>query len=286
MSEIQDAQATASTERSDIQDSVDSLQEALTGLDESTTEQLEALGFSVEGLVDSLESVQGDISQLDESTTEALEALGVDLGDLADLQSEFAEDVAEAQQTAADERAELQEAIIAVGGDVNALDEATQEQFEEFGETVSDLFSDVDVDIEALQEGQISQAEAQQAFEESVGQQFTDISGEIGGVQSDIKGLGQEVSGLGQGLADLGVGIGAGLLGLAGQQEQLPQQIAAMMPREAPEFKKFMKKLGPRKTINPLTMQPLKQKDAVGELNKFIGRASGTAANRRGMFEI
>ena len=58
------------------------------------------------------------------------------------------------------------------------------------------------------------------------------------------------------------------------------------MPRETPEFKKFMKNLSPRKTINPLTLDPIKQKDAVSELNSFIGRASGGGANRKGMFKI
>ena len=148
-----------------------------------------------------------------------------------------------------------------VRGDVSQLDENTRRQFDEFGGTVNELFSDVNVDINALQQGQISQAEAQQAFEQSVSSQFGAIGGQIGGLMSNVAGLGTQIGGIGQGLEGLGAGIagigeglGAGLLGLAAQQEMLPGQIVAATPIQQQEFQKFRQGLTRRKLAQPLQM--------------------------------
>ena len=165
-----------------------------------------------------------------------------------------------AGQTAAqEERQDLQQAVLDVQGNIDDLDEATREQFEAFGGTVTDLFSDVNVDIEALQAGQISQAEAQQAFQQSTEEQFGELGGQIGelgtqlgGLASDVSGIGQGLEGLGTGIAGLGEGLGAGLLGLAAQQAMLPGQIAAATPIDPVEFEKFQRGLTRRKLADPL----------------------------------
>ena len=83
---------------------------------------------------------------------------------------------------------------------------------------------------------------------------FEQVGGELTGIQSDISGLGQQVGGIGaglegigEGIAGLGEGLGAGLMGLALQQQQLPEQIAAAMPRQPVKFDPFLKGLSPRK---------------------------------------
>ncbi len=151
--------------------------------------------------------------------------------------------------------------MLNVQGDVTKLDENTRRQFNEFGEDVNQLFSDVDVDIDALQAGQISQAQAQQAFESSVEGQFGQIGGQIGGLMSDVAGLGtqiggigQGVAGIGEGIAGLGEGLGAGLMGRAAQQAMMPGQIAAATPIQPVDFDPFRQGLTRRKLAQPLRM--------------------------------
>jgi hypothetical protein len=194
-------------------------------------------------LQEAIIAVGGDITKLDEATQKQFEEFGESIDELFE----------------GVERADLQEAIIAVGGDITALDESTKKQFEEFGGTVDDLFSDVNVDIKALQEGQISQAEAQEAFQTSVSEQFGDVTGQLGeiggevsGLMSEVSGIGQGLEGLGQGIAGIGEGLGAGLLGLAAQQAMLPGQIAAATPIQPQKFEKFQRGLTRRKLADPL----------------------------------
>ena len=170
-----------------------------------------------------------------------------------------AEAVEAGQAAAAEDRQNLQQAIIAAQGDISQLDESTRQQFEEFGGTVNELFSNVNVDIEALQAGQISQAEAQQAFQQSTEEQFGelgsqvgDLGTQIGGLASDVSGIGQGLEGIGQGIAGIGEGLGAGLLGLAAQQAMLPGQMAAATPIQPQKFEKFQRGLTRRKLADPL----------------------------------
>ena len=169
------------------------------------------------------------------------------------------EDVEAGQAAATEERRNLQQAIIGAQGDIERLDESTRQQFEEFGGTVNELFSDVNVDIEALQAGQISQAEAQQAFQQSTEEQFGELGGQIGelgtqlgGLASDVSGIGRGLEGLGEGVAGLGEGLGAGLLGLAAQQAILPAQFAAVQPIDPVDFEDFYRRLTRRKIADPL----------------------------------
>ena len=160
---------------------------------------------------------------------------------------------------AAEERRDLQQSIINVQGDVSQLDENTRRQFEEFGGTVNDLFADVNVDIEGLRQGQVSQQEAQRDFEQSVTGQFGDITGQlgalggqVGGLMSDVAGIGRGIEGLGEGVAGLTKGIGGLGVGLMAQQAMLPGQIAAATPIQTVKPDKFLKGLTRRKLATPL----------------------------------
>ncbi len=228
-------------------------------------------------LQQALLAVGGDVNRLDAQTRQQFEEFGEDVNELfagvnVDIEGlragqvsqeeafrQYQADAASQAAQATTERRNLQQSLIAVQGDVSQLDANTRQQFEEFGGTVNQLFSDVNVDINALQAGQISQAEAQQAFEQSVASQFGDITGQlgalggqVGGLMSDVAGIGQGLEGLGEGVAGLGEGLGAGLMGLAAQQAMMPGQIAALTPIQPQEFKEFRQGLTRRKLATPL----------------------------------
>jgi uncharacterized protein with PIN domain len=219
------------------------------------------------------------LSTVEGALNNQLNQLGTNINDVrTELESSIA-GIATGQEQAAEDRRNLQQAIISAQGDIEALDENTRQQFAEFGGTVNQLFSDVNVDINALQTGQISQAEAQQAFEQSVASQFGAVSGQLGGLMSEVAGLGEQIGGVGQGLGQLGEGVGMlgtalGLgLGSLGQQQQ---QLAAQLAKPDPiPFDPFLQGLSPFQPLTPIALTPQKQVDAVEELDKFFGRQTG-----------
>ena len=100
----------------------------------------------------------------------------------------------------------------------------------------------------------------------------------MAGVQTGLGELGEAfeagLGGLGEGVGQLGQALGTGLLGIAAAQPTL-QEIQAVMPRQPVEFDPFLKGLSPFQPLTPLTLRPVQEKDALSELNKFIGRQSG-----------
>ena len=246
---------------------------------QQTAQSLEQASQERSNLQQALIAVGGDVNRLDEETrirfdqfgenvNELFAGVNVDIAGLqagqvsqADAFAQYQADASVKAAEAADERRGLQQSLLNVQGDVTQLDENTRRQFDAFGEDVNQLFSNVDVDINALQAGQISQAEAQQAFESSVEGQFGQIGGQIGGLMSDVAGLGtqiggigQGVAGIGEGIAGLGEGLGAGLMGLAAQQAMMPGQIAAATPIQPVDFDPFRQGLTRRKLAQPLRM--------------------------------
>ena len=273
------------------------LQSQLQTTQQQTEESLEQASDERRDLQLALIAVGGDVNRLDAQTRQQFEEFGENVNQLfagvnvdieglqagqvsqAEAFAQYQEEAAIQAEEATEDRRNLQQAIIGAQGDIERLDENTRQQFEEFGETVNELFSDVDVDIEALQEGQISQAEAQQAFQQSTEEQFGEIGGQIGdlgtqigGLASDVSGIGAGLEGLGQGVAGLGAGLGMGLLGLGQQQQQLAAELAR--PDPIP-FDPFLKGLSPFQMLTPIALAPQKQTDALGELNKFLGRQTG-----------
>lgn len=261
LDEQQQSESDLSSQINELGTSILGVEREVSDVERSLTEALEAatlnqateLSDAEARLLSEITGIEADILQQMAESEAGLQQELLDVGTninqvRSDLQSQIQEtqqETAESLEQASDERRDLQQSIISVQGDLNQLDESTRQQFEEFGGTVNDLFSDVNVDIEALQEGQISQAEAQEAFESSVTEQF----GELGG---QVAGIGQGLEGLGEGIAGIGEGLGAGLLGLAAQQQLLPGQIAAATPIQPVEFEKFQKGLTRRKLADPL----------------------------------
>ena len=266
-----------------VQREVSDVERSLTlALEAASLGQTTALNDAEARLLSQLTGIEADILQ-EMATSEAglqqqLSDVGTNINQVrVDLQSQIQttqEQTAESLEQASNERRDLQQALISVQGNVNQLDESTRQQFEEFGGTVNELFSDVNVDIEGLRQGQVSQQEAQSDFEESVASQFGGITEQLGELGSQVSGLMSDVTGIGEGLEGLGQGLGEGLLGLAAAQPTA-QQIASAMPRQPVKFDPFLKGLSPFQPLTPLSLSPVQEKDALSELNKFIGRQSG-----------
>jgi predicted RNase H-like HicB family nuclease len=142
-------------------------------------------------LIQSLAAVEGGLSA-------ELEMLNTDIislqEDVANRFDEYREFTTEQFAFAADERQQLQQAIIAANGDITQLSVDMQQMFADFGGTITDLFAGVGVDIEALQAGQITQQEALDQLRTSLGQQLATASEERQELQQAIIAVGGDVT--------------------------------------------------------------------------------------------
>ena len=148
-------------------------EDAINGIATQFSDQEAEFLASITGLeaslIQSLAAVEGGLSA-------ELEMLGTDLislqEDVANRFDEFQQFTSEQFGLAADERRQLQEALIAANGDISQLSLDMQQQFEAFGGTINELFAGVGVDIEALRQGQITQDEALADFRAYTTEQF------------------------------------------------------------------------------------------------------------------
>jgi hypothetical protein len=145
----------------------------------------------------------GDAALLQEmsSQTGALEnqltSLGLNLNtvqqnlsqDIRNLQAFTGFGFSEAQQ----ERQELQQAIIAVDGDVTQLSDAMYAQFQEQNQSIEELFEGTNVNIAALQAGQISQTEALQDYQAFSSEQFSLAQQERLNLTQNLIGVGARI---------------------------------------------------------------------------------------------
>ena len=164
--------------------------------------------------------------------------------------------------------ARVAEDVIRANGRIENMDAESRQRYDELGLSIDELSLRVGVNLEALQEGILTQESAMRELIEETAQQTE----ERVGVQ--ITGLGEQIAGLGEGVTGLGQALGVGLLGLAGAQPTA-QEIAAAMPRQPVKFDPFLKGLSPFQPLTPLSLSPIQEKDATSELNKFIGRQTG-----------
>jgi hypothetical protein len=255
------------------------------------------------GLQQALIAVGGDVTKLDADTKARFDEFGEDVNQLfagvnvdieglrqgqvsqADAFAQYQADASVKAAEAANERRGLQQSLLNVQGDVTQLDENTRRQFEEFGGNVNQLFSDVDVDINALQEGQISQAQAQQAFESSVAGQFSEVGselgllgGQIGGLTSDVAGLGTQIGGIGQGLGQLGEGVGmlgaalgAGIGGLQQQQIATQQILAQPDPIDWESLQQIQLGYNPYQQEQFIQQKPVSKQNLDSLFGRLIG---------------
>jgi predicted RNase H-like HicB family nuclease len=173
----------------------DRFDDAINGIATQFSDQEAEFLASITGLeaslIQSLAAVEGGLSA-------ELEMLGTDLislqEDVAGRFDEFESFTSEQFALAADERQQLQQAIIAANGDITQLSVDMQQMFADFGGTITDLFAGVGVDIEALQAGQITQQEALDQLRTSIGQQFSTAQEERQELQQAIIAVGGDVT--------------------------------------------------------------------------------------------
>ena len=225
----------------------DQITEEITGIRGETAAQIEGMS---ERLTERISEYETQTGQQLEMAAEERAVLGGQLGTLTADVARVAEDV------------------IRANGRIEDMDAESRQRYDELGLSIDELSLRVGVNLEALQEGMLTQEAAMRELIEETAQQTE----ERVGVQ--ITGLGEQIAGLGEGVTGLGQALGIGLLGLAGAQPTA-QEIAAAMPRQPVEFDPFLKGLSPFQPLTPLSLSPVQQKDATSELNKFIGRQTG-----------
>ena len=180
-------------------------------------------------LIQSLAAVEGGLSA-------ELEMLGTDIislqEDVAGRFDEFEAFTSEQFALAADERQELQQAIIAVGGDVTQLSDDMMLRFQQQDQSIEELFAGTNVNIEALRQGQITQQEAFDAYQQYTTEQFgqaqqdrlalaqeiISVGGQVEALSADSQ---QRFAELGLSLSDLQEEFNVNLVGL--QQGQISQ---------------------------------------------------------------
>jgi len=225
----------------------DQITEEITGIRGETAAQIEGMSERLTERINEYEAQTGE--QL-EMAAEERAVLGGQLGTLTSDVARVAEDV------------------IRANGRIEDMDAESRQRYDELGLSIEELSLRVGVNLEALQEGMLTQEAAMRELIEETAQQTE----ERVGVQ--ITGLGEQIAGIGEGVTGLGQALGIGLLGLAGAQPTA-QEIAAAMPRQPVEFDPFLKGLSPFQPLTPLSLSPIQEKDATSELNKFIGRQTG-----------
>lgn len=170
------------------------LQEAVeAGFDDFTAFATEEFGLASEErqrLQEAIIAVDGNVTQLSADFQREFEEFGGTLAELFEGVGFSIEDLQQGQitqaeafedlnsylagqfETAGQERQNLQEAILNVGGDVNLLSDTMFDQFQAQNETIEELFAGTNVNIEALALGQISQTEAINQFQDYVSDEF------------------------------------------------------------------------------------------------------------------
>jgi hypothetical protein len=225
----------------------DQITEEITGIRGETAAQIEGMSERLTERIAEYETQTGEQLEIAE---EERAVLGGQLGTLTSDVARVAEDV------------------IRANGRIENMDAESRQRYDELGLSIDELSLRVGVNLEALQEGILTQESAMRELIEETAQQTE----ERVGVQ--ITGLGEQIAGLGEGVTGLGQALGVGLLGLAGAQPTA-QEIAAAMPRQPVKFDPFLKGLSPFQPLTPLSLSPIQEKDATSELNKFIGRQTG-----------
>ena len=217
---------------------------------EFTTEQFELAATERQQLQQAIIAANGDITQLSADMQQMFADFGGTISDLfagvgVDIEALQAGQITQQEAleqlrtsigqqftTAQEERQELQQAIIAVGGDVTQLSDDMMLRFQQQDQSIEELFAGTNVNIEALRQGQITQQEAFDAYQQYTTEQFgqaqqdrlalaqeiISVGGQVEALSADSQ---QRFAELGLSLSDLQEEFNVNLLGL--QQGQISQ---------------------------------------------------------------
>ena len=215
-----------------------------------TTEQFELASTERQQLQQAIIAANGDITQLSADMQQMFADFGGTISDLfagvgVDIEAlqtgqitqqealdQLRTSIGQQFTTAQEERQELQQAIIAVGGDVTQLSDDMMLRFQQQDQSIEELFAGTNVNIEALRQGQITQQEAFDAYQQYTTEQFgqaqqdrlalaqeiISVGGQVEALSADSQ---QRFAELGLSLADLQEEFNVNLVGL--QQGQISQ---------------------------------------------------------------
>ena len=231
-----------------------SLQEDVAGrfdeFESFTSEQFELAATERQQLQQAIIAANGDITQLSADMQQMFADFGGTISDLfagvgVDIEAlqsgqitqqealdQLRTSIGQQFTTAQEERQELQQAIIAVGGDVTQLSDDMMLRFQQQDQSIEELFAGTNVNIEALRQGQITQQEAFDAYQQYTTEQFgqaqqdrlalaqeiISVGGQVEALSADSQ---QRFAELGLSLADLQEEFNVNLVGL--QQGQISQ---------------------------------------------------------------
>ncbi len=231
-----------------------SLQEDVAGrfdeFEALTSRQFELAATERQQLQQAIIAANGDITQLSADMQQMFADFGGTISDLfagvgVDIEAlqtgqitqqealdQLRTSIGQQFTTAQEERQELQQAIIAVGGDVTQLSDDMMLRFQQQDQSIEELFAGTNVNIEALRQGQITQQEAFDAYQQYTTEQFgqaqqdrlalaqeiISVGGQVEALSADSQ---QRFAELGLSLADLQEEFNVNLIGLQeGQSSQ------------------------------------------------------------------
>jgi DNA repair exonuclease SbcCD ATPase subunit len=235
--------------------------------------QLGTLTSDVAQVAEDLIRADGRIEELDEASRERFDELGLSIEDLSLRVGVNLEALQTGMLT---QDAALRELIEeSTTQTEESLTQRLEQAEEGFATSLSDTEANLLSQITGVEAGVLQQlATVEGGLRSQFGEQFGQVQEQVAGLGEQVTGIGEQVAGVGEGLGQLGQALGTGLLGLAAAQPTA-QQIASAMPRQPVKFDPFLKGLDPFQPLTPLTLRPIQEKDAVSELNKFIGRQTG-----------
>jgi len=219
--------------------------------------------------IDELRS--GQLSQ-EEATNALREYTEQELGV---VREELAAGLTEAQQ----ERYDLAQDLIEVGGLVENLDAASQERFDELDITVDSLAEEFGVDFDRLEQGLLSAEEATDALQEYAEEEFGAVREDIAGLEERIDANTaqqlEELTGLrSEFLATLSASEAAAIARNQGLSDQLTEQITGVRGETAAQIEGINERLTDR--ISAYEQQTGEQLDIAAEERAELGGQLGT----------
>jgi len=266
----------AQQERQELMEAWIAANGSIENLSEEMRDRFEATNQTVEELfagtnVDIQELRDGQISQA--QATDALreyteQELGV-------VREELQTGLTEAQQ----ERYELAQDLIEVGGLVENLDAASQERFDELDITVDTLAEEFGVDFDRLEQGLLSAEEATDALQTYAEEEFGAVREDIAGLEERIDANTaqqlEELTGLrSEFLATLSASEAAAIARNQGLSDQLTEQITGVRGETAAQIEGINERLTDR--ISTYEQQTGEQLDIAAEERAALGGQLGT----------
>ena len=191
------------------------------------------------------------------------------------VREELAAGLTEAQQ----ERYELAQDLIEVGGLVENLDAASQERFDELDITVDTLAEEFGVDFDRLEQGLLSAEEATDALQTYAEEEFGAVREDIAGLEERIDANTaqqlEELTGLrAEFLQTLSASEAAAIARNQGLSDQLTEQITGVRGETAAQIEGINNRLTDR--IDAYEQQTGEQLDIAAEERAELGGQLGT----------